>query len=124
MQNNKEILRKIKCCISIKILTSIREVATAASLLFLKGVIMPFLLLFAFVPAILVIALAVMLIAGTINFLLNRRALTPENVARVSLDDIFDKTSRKIKECMKKQEEKKAKYVDIETVDIIVIKEE
>ena len=82
---------------------------------------MPFLLLFAFVPAILVIALAVMLISGVITFLTNRDRLTVENVSRIGTIEAFNKLTKKIDELKKTCEARKPKTV--ETIEIIVLKE-
>lgn len=70
------------------------------------------LLLIAFVPAILMIALAVALIGGTIWFLIGRPYLTLENFCRAFMSD-----AKKKKEEVKKVEEVKT----VKTLDIIVM---
>lgn len=82
---------------------------------------MPFLLVFAFVPAVLVIALSVMLISACIMFLTNRTSFTVENLSRVGFKDMFDKCSQKIKDFKRAQNAKKVKTV--ETIEIVVLKE-
>lgn len=84
---------------------------------------MPFLLLFAFVPAVLLIALAVMLISGTIMFMLNRNNSTVDYISCIGsgLIEIFNNCSEKFKEFKKTQRAKKPKTV--ETIEIVVLKE-
>lgn len=87
---------------------------------------MPFLLLFAFVPAFLVIGLAVMLISGTITFLTNRGRPNIDNkfgkaVGETFASGVVQGYTEKMKEFKKTQQAKKPKTV--ETIDIIILKE-
>ena len=96
------------------------------SLYFLKGVIMPFLLIFAFAPAILVIALAVMLISGAITFLTNRGRPNIDNkfgkaVGETFASGVIKGYTEKMKEFKKTQQAKKPKTVEM--IDIIILEE-
>lgn len=87
---------------------------------------MPFLLLFAFVPAILLIALSVMLISGTITFLTNRNRPQLNNkfgraVGETFASGVIQGYTEKMKEFKQTQQAKKPKPV--QTVEIIVLEE-
>lgn len=82
---------------------------------------MPLLLVFAFVPAILLIALAVMLISGTILFLTNRGSVTREQLFYNGCKSAFDKVNEKVEDVKKVQQAKK--YKNVQTIDVIILKE-
>lgn len=82
---------------------------------------MPILLLFAFVPAILVIALAVMLISGSVMFLTNKNYFTKENIFYTGCRDVFNKVNDKAEDIKKVQQARKPKHV--RTIDVVIFKE-
>lgn len=86
---------------------------------------MPLLLLFAFVPAIIVISLAVMLISGTITFLTNRSKNIDYEFGKFCGNNFtqgfVQGCQSKMKEIKDVQKAKKTKIV--ETIDVVILKE-
>lgn len=82
---------------------------------------MPILLLFAIVPALLLISLAVLLIGGAVTLLTGRNQFNKNDLIYNSARGAFDSVSDKINEAKKVCQAKKVK--DIHTVDVIILKE-
>lgn len=82
---------------------------------------MPILLLFAIVPALLLISLAVLLIGGAVTLLTGRNQFNKNDLIYNSARGAFDSVSDKINEAKKVYQAKKVK--DIHTVDVIILKE-
>lgn len=79
---------------------------------------MPFLLVFAFAPAILMIGLAVALIGGCIWFMISRPYLKLENFCKSFASDV-KKKQQEMKE--EKEEVKIEEVKTVRTLDVIVL---